>query len=80
VILSITFPLSAGDRTFTEELAAHTGDFREMAAAYFASLTQEELEMPDEEKAKAALLDLFNSMLRLGKIEVLYFSDFMIID
>jgi flagellar basal body-associated protein FliL len=80
VILSITFPYPPGDSAFTEELVARAGSFRETASAYFGALTREELETLDEEKAKAELLGRFNRTLRLGKIGVLYFSDFMIID
>jgi flagellar basal body-associated protein FliL len=39
IIVDITFPYSAADKPFSEELAARTGDFRTIAAEYFASLS-----------------------------------------
>ncbi|MDR1319576.1 MAG: flagellar basal body protein FliL [Treponema sp.] len=80
MILSIAFPYPPNDRPFTEELAARVTDFRSMAAEYFSSLPPEELSEPDEEKAKKEILKRYNSTLRLGRIETLYFSDLMIIE
>jgi flagellar basal body-associated protein FliL len=39
IIVDITFPYSAADKPFSEELAARTGDFRTIAVEYFASLS-----------------------------------------
>jgi flagellar basal body-associated protein FliL len=80
VILSIAFPYSTGDRAFSEELASRIGDFRAGAADYFASLSTEELRQKDETAIKTELLGRFNGMLRLGRITVLYFSDYLIIE
>jgi len=80
VILSISFPYPVSDRPFTEELASHIGDFRSIAAAYFTSLSPEKIAFLDEEAAKMEILKRYNAILRLGKIETLYFSDFMVIE
>jgi flagellar basal body-associated protein FliL len=80
VILSISFPYSAEDRAFAEELASRVGDFRSIASLYFASLPPEKISRLNEEAAKAEILKQYNALLRLGKIETLYFGDFMIID
>jgi hypothetical protein len=80
LLLSIAFPFSAVDVTFTEELAAKIVDFRNIAAGYFSALPIESLIQIDEDAAKSEILKRFNNSLRLGRIEVLYFSDMTIID
>jgi flagellar basal body-associated protein FliL len=47
---------------------------------YFGSLDGGSLERIDEEAAKAEILRRCNALLRLGKIEALYFYDLMLID
>ena len=80
VILSISFPYPLGDRAFAEELASRIGEFRSIAAGYFASLSVEKINSLDEDAAKAEILGRYNALLRLGKIEALYFSDLMIVE
>ncbi|GHT68035.1 hypothetical protein FACS1894110_14680 [Spirochaetia bacterium] len=79
-LISITFPYPGADRDFTEELVTKAPEFRSIAAAYFAALSAEELRNLDEAAAKAELLRRFNAELLLGKIEVLYFNDLMILE
>jgi hypothetical protein len=80
VILSIAFPFPPEDRDFSGELSSHTGDFRAAAAAYFGSLPTARLHETSEETVKAELLTRFNGFLRLGRIERLYFNDYMIME
>jgi len=80
MILSIAFPYSAADITFTEELAGKIGDFKTIASGYFSSLPEESLINIDEETAKTEILRRYNAILRLGRIQALYFSDLMVID
>ena len=80
IIVSISFPYKADDRAFTEELATHLVDFRSVATNYFANLPRDKLSNLDEEQAKADILKQYNSLLRLGRIETLYFSDLMIME
>jgi flagellar basal body-associated protein FliL len=80
VVVSINFPYPAGDRPFAEELASHIGDFRSIATGYFSSLSAENITRLDEEAAKAEILRRYNALLRLGKIETLYFSDLMVLN
>ncbi|MDR3172418.1 MAG: flagellar basal body-associated FliL family protein [Treponema sp.] len=80
VILSIVFPYTPEDRPFTEELAAKIPDFRQLTLEYFGSHTAEDLKKQDEMTIKAALLHRYNGLLHLGRIETLYFNDFMVID
>ena len=80
LILSIAFPYSPEDRPFSEELASKIGEFRSIAADYFASLPAEKLVNLDEAAAKTEILSRYNANLRLGKIDALYFSDLMIVE
>jgi flagellar basal body-associated protein FliL len=80
VIISISFPYPAEDRSFAEELATHIGDFRSLASEYFGSLPAEKVINLNEETAKAAILGKYNALLHLGRIETLYFGDFMVVE
>jgi len=80
LILSIEFPYQAGDIAFTEELASKTGELKTLATDYFSSLSIDKITQIDEEAAKTEILNRYNSALRLGRIEALYFGDMMIID
>jgi flagellar basal body-associated protein FliL len=80
VVLSVAFPYYPGDRPFSEELASRVRDLREITIAYLGSLNAEELVNTDEAVIKEELLSRYNDILRLGRIEILYFNDFMIIE
>ena len=80
VILSISFPYPVSDRPFTEELASCIGEFRSIAIGYFSSRSLENIVNMDEETAKAEILRRYNALLRLGKIDTLYFGDLMIVE
>jgi flagellar basal body-associated protein FliL len=80
VILSVAFPYIPEDRAFSEELASRVGELRRITADYLRSLSADELRRLAEGDIKAELLNRYNAHLRLGNIEVLYFSDFMILD
>ena len=80
VIIAISFPYPADDRAFAEELASRIGDFRSIATEYFSVLSPEKTAALNEEAAKAEILGRYNALLRLGKIETLYFGDFMVVD
>jgi len=79
LILSIAFPYPSGDSAFMEELAGRIGDFRSIAIEYFSTLPADKVESLDENAAKTEILKRYNAILRLGKIETLYFSDLLII-
>ncbi|MDR1803554.1 MAG: flagellar basal body-associated FliL family protein [Treponema sp.] len=79
VILFVSFIYHPEDRVFSEELMLKIRDFREIIVEYIGSFTIEDLQTQEEENIKHELLRRFNAVLRLGQIETLYFSDFMII-
>ncbi len=79
VIVSIAFPYDSGDAAFSEELAAHLQDFRDLTMDLFSSYTADKLRSLGEGTIKQELLRRWNSVLRLGKITVLYFNDYLIV-
>ena len=79
-ILSVTFPYTPEDRAFSEELAARVGEFRSVTAEYFLSFSADNIKKMSEEDIKKDLLDRYNSILRLGKIESLYFNEYLILE
>ena len=79
VILFVSFIYYPEDKVFSEELVLKIGDFRDIITRYIGSFTAEDLQKQEEENIKHELLRRFNAVLRLGQIETLYFSDFMII-
>jgi len=81
LILSIAFPYSANDGAFTEELAARVNDFKMIAADYFSTLPAAGSRVfIDEDASKQEILSRFNNSLRLGRIDVIYFHDMMVLD
>ena len=79
VILFVSFIYYPDDKVFSEELVLKIKDFREIITDYIGSFTVEDLRKQEEENIKHELLRRLNAVLRLGQIETLYFSDFMII-
>jgi flagellar basal body-associated protein FliL len=80
VILSVTFPYRPEDKPFAEELASHIADFRNAARGYFSSLSIAELREKDESAVKADILHRYNLLLRLGRIETVYFNEYLVIE
>lgn len=80
VIVSIAFAYDRKDIAFSEELAAKTKAFREIAVSYFGTFTAAALREAGEPDLKAELLKRFNRELRLGRIEELFFSEYLVLD
>jgi flagellar basal body-associated protein FliL len=80
LVLSIAFPYRHNDIAFTEELAVKIDEFKAIAMDYFSSLPADRVNKIDEEAAKAEILRRYNEILRLGRIETLYFSDMMVLE
>lgn len=79
VILFVSFIYFPDDKAFSEELALRVRDFRQIITDYLGSFSAADLQKQGEDKIKADLLHRFNSILRLGQIKNLFFSDFLII-
>jgi flagellar basal body-associated protein FliL len=80
VILQPSFPYFPGDRPFSEELVSRLRDLRSLTAAYFAALSPEDIRRKGETLIKEELLAKYNALLRLGRIETLYFNEYMLIE
>ncbi|MDR0376324.1 MAG: flagellar basal body protein FliL [Spirochaetaceae bacterium] len=80
VILSVVFPYPLNDKAFMEELASQIANFRNTTQEYFVSLPTEELRRKDDDLIKAEILHRYNRLLRLGQIETLYFSEYLVIE
>jgi flagellar basal body-associated protein FliL len=79
VIIFVSFIYYPDDGAFSEELALRVKDFRQIIIDYFSPFSVSELRELDEDDIKSELLLRFNSILRLGQIETLFFGDLMII-
>jgi flagellar protein FliL len=79
VVILVSFIYYPDDGAFSEELALKVKDFRQIIIDYFSPFSVSELRKLNEDDIKSELLLRFNSILRLGQIETLYFGDFMII-
>ncbi|MDR2480727.1 MAG: hypothetical protein LBD07_00335 [Spirochaetaceae bacterium] len=80
LIISPVFLYNSADRALTEELAARLRDFRKITQDYLASIPANDPQLSDDDLLKEILLERYNAVLRLGHIESLYFTDFMIIN
>ncbi|MDR1220370.1 MAG: flagellar basal body protein FliL [Treponema sp.] len=79
-IVSIAFPYNREDVPFTEEIVSKITDFRNITFAFFNSRSAEELRNMGEDAVKAELLNQYNGVLKLGRIPLLYFNDFMTLE
>lgn len=80
LVVSVIFPYDRSDIAFSEELAATTRKFRETTLEYFSKYSASELKTMDEDTLKNDLKKRFNALLRLGRIDALYFDDYFLID
>ncbi|MDR0526959.1 MAG: hypothetical protein LBG79_03970 [Spirochaetaceae bacterium] len=80
LVVAPVFLYDSNDRAFSEELAVKLKSLKKTTVDYFASLSGEMEEVFDDAAIKKALLERYNKMLRLGKIEQLYFTDYMILE
>jgi len=79
VVIFVSFIYYPDDVAFSEELALRVKDFRQIIIDYFSSFSLSELRELNEDEIKSEILLRFNSILRLGQIDTIYFGDFMII-
>ena len=80
VIIFPSFVYHPEDRAFSEELALRIREFRNIITEYIGSFSIAELESLSEETIRAEILRRLNAILRLGQIETMFFSDFMIVE
>lgn len=77
LVITPYFRYRAEDAAFYEELTQKVRKLRLVIAEYAAQQTREDFFNKGEEKIKKDLTDLINRELVLGKIETLYFSDYI---
>jgi flagellar basal body-associated protein FliL len=80
LVIAIGFPYNNSDRAFLEELSLNVGKFRAATIDYFNTIPADSPLLSDETSLKKELLTRYNRLLRLGNIETLYFSEYVIID
>ncbi|HHU37406.1 MAG TPA: hypothetical protein GXZ47_09280 [Treponema sp.] len=80
VVLTVYFPYSAADYAFQEELVKKNRAIRRVILEWFRFRTISEVDALGEARVKAALLTAINETLVLGHIDVLYFSDYLVIE
>lgn len=80
VIITIYFPYPAKDSAFQEELVQKNRAIRRVVLEWFGSRTISKIDEMGESSVKADLLVGINKLLILGQIDVLYFSDYLVIE
>ncbi len=80
VVLTPFLPYPADDVAFREELVSKTRSIRAAIRAWFSARTLAEIEALGEPGVKDALLSEINGLLVLGRVERLYFTDYMALD
>ncbi|MCX7656160.1 MAG: flagellar basal body-associated FliL family protein [Treponemataceae bacterium] len=80
VVLFIVFPYVPGDRAFVEELSQHIPPMKEIVQDVVHQHTKKELLGKGEETLKKEILSRWNGLFRLGKIQELHFSEFIILE
>ncbi|MDR1390364.1 MAG: flagellar basal body protein FliL [Treponema sp.] len=77
VIISVAFPYNQNDRAFAEELASRLGEFKSLTVEYLGAFTADQLMSLEVSAIKGDLLERYNALLKLGRINDLYISDFI---
>lgn len=77
VVITPWFTYPKDDTAFHEELARKSGTMSSIIVGYFADRTEAELLDSGERGVKNDLLDLINTQLVLGKINEIYFTDYL---
>ena len=80
LVVAPVFYYDEKDRAFSEELNSYTHAFREATSSYINSIDEDSPELFDEMLLKNALLERYNANLKLGRINELYFTEYILID
>lgn len=79
-VVSLYFYYPSSDTSYYEELCVKTRTLKAVVTGYFSGYTRDQLRKKGESTIKAQLLGLLNSELVLGKIDALYFGDYLFFD
>jgi flagellar basal body-associated protein FliL len=80
IVLSVYFYYPTDDSLYYEELSTKTRSLKAIVTNYFAGQTKEQLQKRGESTVKAQLKNLLNKELVLGKIDALYFGEYLFFD
>lgn len=80
LVVTPLFLYTKDDSAFYEELYRKTAELKAIVNAYVASQTKGSLLVTGEEIVKERILRQFNELLVLGKIETLFFNDYIFLD
>lgn len=69
-----------GDSAFYEELVSKRNMFASYILEFFSSKSKDALLSTGEKEIKRLLLERFNGQLTLGKLNAIYFDDYMFLD
>ncbi len=79
VVVSPFLPYPGDDLAFREELVQKTRILRTSTLGWFSAHTLSEINTMGEDGVKKALIAVINANLVLGRIEILYFDEFMVL-
>ena len=77
IVLSVYFYYPTEDSLYYEELCTKTRSLKAIIASYFAGQTMAQLQKRGESTVKAQIRNLLNKELVLGKIEELFFGEYL---
>ncbi len=80
LVVTPLFLYTKDDTAFYEELYRKTAELKAIVNAYVASQTKASLLVAGEDVVKERILSQFNSLLVLGKIDTLFFNDYLFLD
>lgn len=69
-----------GDTVFYEEIARKRGVIKGICTTYFSERSKNHLLSITEKKVEQELIELINAQLSLGKIQDLYFTDYIFLE
>jgi len=77
LILTPWISYAKDDTVFFEEISRKSGLIKGVFLQFFTSYSQKEILSYGEEKIKEELISEINKILALGKIQDIYFTDFL---
>ena len=69
-----------GDTVFYEEIARKRGVIKGICTTYFSERSKEHLLSIREKKVEQELIELINAQLSLGKVQDVYFTDYIFLE
>lgn len=80
MILSPWLAYPAGDTVFFEEISRKSGAIKGIFQSYFSARTKNQLLTETEERISRTIMEEINADLALGKINSIYFTDYLFLE